>query len=148
MTRMRLLALFAGLVGAGGVTGGLGAQCQPETPRGRELVMALATSPGSGSRPPGVPVVAADQVRLLTNASDAGTCQQLFHVFMGQRRDPETAPVGWAWSYYQVGDLYYVVAHRTTPAVSQSGGTLRVRLGWSPIIVVDRAYNVLATVGR
>jgi hypothetical protein len=131
-------------------SGTVRAQCTDETEQGRRLVMEFATTYGtSGSRPTSVPVVDASQVRLLTNAADASVCQQLFYGWMGQRQDPDTAPTDRRWTYYQVGDLYYVVITRVSPPVQQNpDGTLRIRLGWTPILVFDRNFQHVVTVGR
>jgi hypothetical protein len=124
-------------------------QCTTETEQGRRLVTEFATQYGSGSRPGGVPVVNASQIRLLTNATDAPVCQQLFYQWMGQRHDPETAPTDQHWTYYQVGNQYYVVVTRVSPPVQQNpDGTLRIRLGWIPILVFDQNFQHVATVGR
>lgn len=124
-------------------------QCTAETEQGRRLVVEFATQHGSGSRPAGVPVVTSSQVRLLTNANDAPKCQQLFSKWMGQRVDPESAPTDRLWTYYQVGDLYYVVVTRASPPVQQNpDGTLRIQLGWVPILVFDQNLQHVVTVGR
>jgi hypothetical protein len=130
-------------------TGAANAQCTEETEQGRRLVVEFATQHGSGRRPAGVPVVTASQVRLLTNAADGPTCQQLFYGWMGQRIDPESAPVDQHWTYYQVGDLYYVVVTRLSPPVQENpDGTLTIRLGWIPILVFDQNFQHVVTVGR
>lgn len=130
-------------------SGAAQAQCTSETEQGRRLVLEFATQHGTGTRPAGVPVVDASQIRLLTNPSDAAACQQLFYGFMGQRRDTETAPVDRHWTFYQVGDQYYVVVTRISPPVEQNpDGTIRIRLGWIPILVFDRTFQHVVTVGR
>jgi hypothetical protein len=131
-------------------SGTVRAQCTGETEQGRRLVIELATQYGSsGTRPGGVPVVDASQVRLLTSPSDAAACQQLFHAWMGQRQDPETAPTDRQWTYYQVGNMYYVVVTRISPPVQKNAdGTMRIRLGWTPILVFDHDFRHVVTVGR
>jgi hypothetical protein len=138
-------AVALGLCGAGAAE----AQCTTETEQGRRLVTEFATQYGTGSRPAGLPVVPASQVRLLTNATDGPICQQLFYKWMGQRQDPETAPTDQHWTYYQVGAHYYVVITRVSPPVQQNpDGTLRIRLGWIPILVFDQNFHHVVTVGR
>lgn len=147
MKMLRAFAAATALVVLG--TGAAQGQCTAETEQGRRLVVEFATQYGSGSRPAGVPVVDASQIRLLTNATDAAACQQLFYAWMGQRQDPETAPTDQHWTYYQVGTQYYVVVTRVSPPVQQNpDGTLRVRLGWTPILVFDPNYQHVVTVGR
>jgi hypothetical protein len=126
--------------------GAVGAQCKGETAIGREVVMKFATT-SSGTRPAGVPVVSTTQVRLLTNTADAATCQQLYSIYMGQRRNPETLPNGRTWSYYQVGDLYYVVVHNS-PAPAVGTGYITLDLSWIPIIIVNRSFQVVAVVAQ
>lgn len=143
--RAAAAALVLVLCGSGAAEG----QCTTETEQGRRLVVEFATQHGTGSRPAGVPVVDASQIRLLANAADGPTCQQLFHQWMGQRQNPETAPTDRHWTYYQVGNLYYVVVTRVSPPVQQNpDGTLRIRLGWTPILVFDQDFQHVVTVGR
>jgi hypothetical protein len=124
------------------------AQCPAETEIGRQLVLDFATKP-TRARPAGIPVVSATQVRLLTNAGDSGVCSQLFNVFWAQWQNPDEPKPNWRWAFYQVGDLYYVIAHRTTPPVRRNlDGTLNVSLSWSPLYVIDRGYHVLASFAR
>lgn len=127
---------------------GAAAQCTAETETGRRLVVNFATE-YTNARPSGVPVVTASQVRALANPGDNGVCQQLFYVWWAQWNEPEEAKPGWAWTYYQVGDLYYVVAHRTTDPVSRNpDGTFNISLNWSPIFILNRSYQLIATVAR
>jgi hypothetical protein len=123
-------------------------QCTSETEQGRRVVTEFATQHGSGTRPAGVPVVDGSQVRLLTNASDAAVCQQLFYKYMGQRQDPETAPTDRHWTFYQVGNLYYVVVTRVSPPVQHTTEGLRLRLGWIPILIFNSNLDHITTVGR
>ncbi|HEU0298783.1 MAG TPA: hypothetical protein VFR37_04995 [Longimicrobium sp.] len=123
-------------------------QCTTETEQGRRVVTEFATQFGSGSRPAGVPVVDASQIRLLTNASDAAVCQQLFYKYMGQRHDPESAPTDRHWTFYQVGSLYYVVVTRVSPPVQHTSEGIRLRLGWVPILIFNSNFDHLTTVGR
>ena len=147
MRTLHSLAVALAVVTLG--SGAAQAQCTTETEQGRRLVVEFATQPGSGTRPAGVPVVPASQVRLLTNDGDAAACQQLFHGWMGQRRDPETAPADRHWTYYQVSDLYYVVVTHVSPPVQQNpDGTLNIRLGWTPILIFDASFQHVVTVGR
>jgi hypothetical protein len=147
MKMLRALAAAIALVVLG--SGAAQGQCPAETEQGRRLVVEFATQYGSGSRPAGVPVVDASQIRLLTDAHDAGACQQLFYAWMGQRREPETAPTDQHWTYYQVGSQFYVVVTRVSPPVQQNpDGTLRVRLGWTPILVFAQNFQHVVTVGR
>jgi hypothetical protein len=127
---------------------GAGAQCTAETETGRRLVLNYATQ-ATNARPPAVPVVSASQVRALTNPGDSAVCQQLFYVWWGQWNEPGEAKPGWAWTYYQVGSQYYVVAHKTAAPVSQNpDGTLNISLNWSPIFVLDGSYQLVATIAR
>lgn len=125
-----------------------GAQCTLETETGRRLVLNYATQ-NTNARPLGVPVVSPAQVRALTNPGDSAVCQQLFNVWWAQWNDPEEAKPGWAWTYYQVGSQYYVVAHRTTEPVSRNpDGTFNISLNWSPIFVIDGSYRLVSTIAR
>jgi hypothetical protein len=127
---------------------GVEAQCTAETEAGRRVVLNYATQ-YTRARPAGVPVVAADQVRPLANPGDSGVCQQLFSAWWAQWQNPEEAKPGWAWTYYQVGSLYYVVAHKTTPPVRRNpDGTLNISLNWSPLFIIDRNYQLVATIAR
>jgi hypothetical protein len=123
-------------------------QCTSETEQGRRVVTEFATQFGAGTRPAGVPVVDASQIRLLTNATDAAVCQQLFYKYMGQRQDPEGAPTDRHWTYYQVGNLYYMVVTRVSPPVQQTSEGIRLRLGWTPILIFAGNLDHIATVGR
>jgi hypothetical protein len=124
------------------------AQCRTETEISRRLVVTYATQ-STSARPAGVPVVSADRVRLLTDPDSGGVCAQLFAVFRAQWRDPDDPRADWHWSYYQVGDQYYVVAHRTAPpATRNADGTFNISLNWSPLFVVDRNYRVIASIAR
>jgi hypothetical protein len=126
----------------------LGAQCTDETEIGRRLVLAYATQ-HTESRPLGVPVVTSDQVRPLANPGDSGVCQRLFNVWWAQWQNPEEGKSDWTWTYYQVGTLYYVVAHKTTPPVRRNpDGTFNISLNWTPIFIIDRNYQLLATLAR
>jgi hypothetical protein len=142
--RAIVAALAFVVLGSGAVHG----QCTSETEQGRRVVTEFATQHGSGTRPAGVPVVDASQIRLLTNASDSAVCQQLFYRYMGQRQDPETAPTDRHWTYYQVGSLYYVVVTRISPPVQHTKEGIRLRLGWIPILVFNSNFDHLVTVGR
>jgi hypothetical protein len=145
MLRALVGAVALMLCGADAVS----AQCTTETEQGRRLVLEFATQNGSGNRPPGVPVVTAGTVRLLTNANDAVTCQRLFSAWMGQRTDPETTPTDQHWTFYQVGVVYYVVVTRVSPPVqTNADGTIRIRLNWTPILVFDQNFQHVVTVGR
>jgi hypothetical protein len=129
-------------------SGSVGAQCTAETETGRRLVLGYATQ-HTNARPAGVPVVTAQEVRPLTNTYDSATCSQLFNVFWGQWRNPEEAKPGWRWTYYQVGTLYYVVAHPARePVMRNPDGTLNISLRWSPIFVIDRNYQLVASIAR
>ena len=143
-----IYALMAALAFVVFGSGSAYSQCTSETQQGRRVVTEYATQYGSGSRPAGVPVVAASQIRLLTNANDAAVCQQLFYKWMGQRHDPETAPTDLHWTYYQVGSQYYVVVTRVSPPVQQTSEGIRLRLGWTPILIFDSNLNHIVTVGR
>jgi hypothetical protein len=125
-----------------------GAQCTTETEIGRRLVLTYATQ-STSARPAAVPVVSAGRVRLLTDPDDGGVCAQLFTVFRAQWRDPDAPRADWHWSYYEVGDQYYVVAHRTTPPANRNAdGTFNISLNWSPLFVVDRSYRIVASIAR
>lgn len=127
---------------------GAGAQCTPETETGRRLVLSYATQP-TNVRPSGVPVVTADQVRPLTNPGDSAVCQQLFNVWWAQWNNPEEAKPEWTWAYYQVGALYYVVAHKTTSPVQRNAdGTINLSLNWSPLFIINGNYQIVATIAR
>ena len=93
-------------------------------------------------------MVAASQIRLLTNASDAAVCQQLFYKWMGQRRDPETPLTDRHWTYYQVGSQYYVVVTRVSPPVQQTSEGIIMDLGWTPILIFSSNLDHIVTVGR
>lgn len=142
--RSIVAALAFVVLGSGAVHG----QCTSETEQGRRVVTEFATQHGSGTRPAGVSVVDASQIRLLTNASDSAVCQQLFYRYMGQRQDSETAPTDRHWTYYQVGSLYYVVVTRISPPVQHTNEGIRLRLGWTPILVFNSNFDHLVTVGR
>ena len=127
---------------------GAGAQCTPETETGRRLVLSYATH-YTNARPTAVPVVTADQVRPLTNPGDSGVCQQLFYVWWAEWSNPDEPKLEWAWTYYQVGSLYYVVAHKTTSPVQRNGdGTFNISLNWSPLFILNQNYQLLATIAR
>ena len=142
---LRLLLAFCGILIADRT---VSAQCTSETEDSQRGVYAFATDAEAGAwRPAGVPVVSADRVRLLTNASDAGVCQQLYDVFWPHWNKPADATTGWHWAYYQVGDLYYVFVHRTTePSTRNPDGTFNISLGWTPLFVINRMYKIVATV--
>lgn len=125
-----------------------GAQCTAETETGRRLVVDFATQ-HTNARPTGVPVVAASQIRALANPGDSGVCQQLFSVWWAQWNNPDEPKPVWAWTYYQVGDLYYVVLHKTPPPVSRNAdGSVNISLNWSPIFIIDRSSRLVATMAR
>lgn len=125
---------------------GASAQCTAETEVGRRLVLEYATQHQT-PRSSAVPLVTTDQVRPLTNPSDSGVCQQLFNVWWGLWRNPDEPKPDWAWTYYQVGSLYYVVAHKMTPPVRQNpDGTFNISLNWSPIFIIDRDYRLVTTI--
>jgi hypothetical protein len=124
------------------------AQCTAETETGRRIVTQYATQYGSETRPAGVPVVDPSQIRVLANATDAAVCQQLFYRYMGLRRDPETAPTDRHWTYYQVGNLYYVVVTRVSPPVQQTSEGIRIRLDWTPILIFSSNFDLLGTAAR
>lgn len=148
MDAHRKVALFACGVMLLITSTAAGAQCTAETEVGRRLVVTYATH-NTDARPAGVPVVSADRVRVLTDPADSGVCSRLFGVFWAQWQNPDEPKPGWHWTYYQVGDHYYVVAHRTTPPVTQNvDGTLSISLNWSPIFVVDGSYRVVASIAR
>ena len=144
----RLLLATAAILALVGPPRDATAQCTAETETGRRLVLEYATR-YTNARHTSVPVVTAEQVRLLASPNDSAVCQQLFSVFWGQWQNPEEAKPDWHWTYYQVGDLYYVVAHRVTPPVSQNAdGTFNVSFSWSPIFIIDRSYRVIASIAR
>jgi hypothetical protein len=123
-------------------------QCTTETEQGRRVVTEFATQHGPGSRPAGVPTVDGSQIRLLTDPNDAAICQQLFSRYMSLRRNPETPPSDRHWTFYQVGNLYYVVVTRISPPVQHTDTGLRLRLGWTPILIFTSNFDHLVTVGR
>ncbi len=123
-------------------------QCTSETEQGRRVVMEFATLHGPGSRPAGVPVVPASEVRLLSNVGDAAVCQQLHHQWTGQRHDPDSPRTDLHATYYQVGSQYYVVVTRVSPPVEQTSEGIRLRLGWTPILVFNSGFEHITTVGR
>ncbi|HEX6036476.1 hypothetical protein [Longimicrobium sp.] len=124
------------------------AQCTSETEVGRRVVTEYATQYGSETRPDGVPIVDASQIRLLTNPNDSAVCHRLFQRYMGLRRDPETAPTDRHWTFYQVGSLYYVVITRISPPVQQTSEGIRLRLEWTPILVFNGNLDLVATAAR
>lgn len=147
-TIAKLLLACAAVAGFMGAPAPVASQCTSETETGRRLVFAFATQP-TRARPASIPVVGAEQVRLLTNPADSGVCAQLFNVFWGQWQNPDEAKPEWRWTFYQVGDLYYVIAHRTTPPVRRNAdGTLNVSLSWSPLYVMDRSYRIIGSFAR
>lgn len=147
MNRRSLMLACAALIAAGGPSSAR-AQCTNESETGRRLVLAYATQ-YTNARPAGVPVVSSAQVRPLTNPTDSAVCQQLFYVWWAQWQNPEEPKPGWHWTYYKVGDLYYVVVHKTTPAVTQNAdGTVSVSLSWTPIFILDANYSLIASVAR
>jgi hypothetical protein len=141
--RLNLLLAFCGLLLT---SPSIAAQCTPETEASRRVVYDFATRAGT-TRPASVPVVTADRVRLLTNASDAGVCQQLYNVFWPLWQNPDEPKTDWQWAYYQVGDHYYVFLHKTTPPVTRNpDGTLNISLRWTPLLIIDRNYQVVARI--
>jgi hypothetical protein len=145
ISKLELLLAFCGLLLVHPV---VGAQCTAETEDSRQAVHAFATGAEAGAwRPAGVPVVTADRIRLLTNPSYAGVCQQLYNVFWAQWRNPEEVKTGWHWAYYEVGDLYYVFVHRTTEPVTRNpDGTFNISMAWTPLFVINRNYQIVATI--
>lgn len=143
-----LHALTIALASVASSTSLAAAQCTSETETGRRVVTEYATHAGAESRAATVPVVDASQIRLLTNASDSATCQQLFQRYMGLRRDPETAPTDRHWTLYQVGSLYYVVIARVSPPVQQTAEGIRLRLDWTPILVFNSSFDLVASAAR
>jgi hypothetical protein len=148
MARKNLWPVCAAFLMVFGATATASAQCTSETETERRLVIGYATQ-YTNARPAGVPVVSYDQVRPLTDPNDSAVCQQLFQVFWGQWANPEEAKPEWHWTYYQVGDLYYVVVHKTTPPVRRNAdGTMNISLNWNPIFVMDRSYRIIASIAR
>lgn len=127
---------------------GARAQCTAETETGRRLVVNFATQ-YTNARPTGVPVVAVSQIRALANPGDSEVCQQLFSVWWAQWNNPDEPKPDWAWTYYQVGNLYYVIAHKTAEPVSRNpDGTFNISLNWSPLFIIDPGYQLVATMAR
>lgn len=123
-------------------------QCTAETAWGKRAVLEFATSTVR-PRPTNVPLVQPSQVRLLTNATDAATCQRLHQAMVGQLRDPTKLPAGRRWTFYQVGDFFYIVMAPDESATGQRrGDTIRVYLGYTPILVINRSFQHVITVGR
>jgi hypothetical protein len=144
MSIRTLLIACCGLLIPGSAS--LNAQCTAETETGRRIVRGYAAHDVT-TGPDGRLVLIENQVRPLADPGDSSVCQQLFNVWWAQWRTPDEAKPDWAWTYYQVGDLYYVVAHKTTPPVHQNpDGTLRISLRWSPLFIFDRNFQLLRTI--
>jgi hypothetical protein len=136
---MRIHTALLGAVLVWGV-GDLQAQCTVANQDAQSIVTSFATT-ATPARPAGVPVVTSSQIRLLRDVEgDADTCQQLRQLFQAHLKDPANA-VNWTLSYFEVGDLYYIMAIRATPA-----GTISTY--WSPLVIVNRLFRVVGTVAR
>lgn len=130
------------------LSGTAAAQCTAETETGRRWVMELAVGFGTGPPPSEMPVVGTAVIRPLTDPADSATCDRLHESWTAQRLDPSAPLVDRHWTYYEAGDLYYVVVIRTSPPVQVSGDQVIIRLGWTPILVFDRDFQHVVTVGR
>jgi hypothetical protein len=138
--RHPLVLAFVTISSAVWGVGDLEAQCTGASPDAHSIVTSFATT-ATPARPAGVPVVASSQIRLLGDIEgDAGTCHQLRQLFEARLKDPASA-ANWTLSYYEVGDLYYIMAIRATPA-----GTISTY--WSPLIIVNRLFRIVGSVGR
>jgi hypothetical protein len=132
-----LMALLGALLMVSGTSGDIGRgdsaslPCPGEVPRTRALVEKLLTEPAYETARQEVNLIGVQpaQVRLLTDATDANTCWALNAKFGGAG-----ASGRWQWSYYNVGDKYFVVMQ-----YAQSGNTFRA--GLVPLIILDGNLN-------
>jgi hypothetical protein len=125
------------------------AQCSSEAEGARELVTTFATERVARPRAGGLPIVAASQIRLLVSPADSAACQRLYAGYLTRLIDPnDPPPADSHWTYYQVGNHYYLVVTRTSPVVVRTGNTITMRLDWTPILVFDANFQHVVTVGR
>jgi hypothetical protein len=123
--------------------------CPPETPRGREVVVAYATGNHGGTRLTGVPIRTQSQVRLLvdSNPADRAACDRLRAIVASQRTDGAGSPTGYDLTFYYVEGNYYAVAVSSTPVVQPvSPARIRVNLRWIPVYVTDASFRLLGGV--
>jgi hypothetical protein len=119
--------------------------CPCASPRSQEIAANVATGKTARSRPAAVPILPESEIRVLSDtAGDAPACHQLLAVMMAQRQNTQSPLTDLHWTFYEAGSQYYVILHRISPSVTQSGSVLTTRLGTSPVFVVDSSYEVVA----
>ncbi len=130
-------ALGAWPHGAGAQEPGSGGACPAGHPRAEARVKSFFT--GSSTKPDrvrfGIPSSLVAEVRLLTDSDGGRVCRRLNEA-LGPSRYMEA---DWARGFYRAGEFYFVSFAYAPP----SGD---IRLGPTPLIVLDRDLNLLEVI--
>lgn len=121
--------------------------CPPETAASRRIAEHYAASPAFASTRAnaGVPSALPADVRLLSGTADAETCKSIRRWASSHRNDNSSHPVRYSPTFYQVGELYYVVFTREPEHRTPRPGRVVVRLGWSSLYILDSEFKLVSS---
>lgn len=117
--------------------------CGSETEMSRLAVVDLVSWPASDAarRRHGIPAMDSSAVHLLTTGNDAPTCARMLAGIRRWLAAPADHPSrGWIPVYYAAGDYYFAVMTLPPPPPGQ------IRLGFSPLLVFDRDFRLVASI--
>jgi hypothetical protein len=124
--------------------------CPAETQQAHEIAIDLATDPyyATTRASSNMPQVTAANVRLLTDATDATKCAQMF-------QNAQYRAVAWGGTlehatpvFYAAGGYYFAVMTYPPPPPPPPPGHVHVRLGgWVAVYIFDSALSVITVVG-
>lgn len=94
----------------------------------------------------GFPALGVASFRVLTDAHDASVCTRMTQVVAARSSSPDWRthfdPV-----YYQAGNFYLAaLAPKPSTDAPPPPGYVRIRLGWTPLFILDANLNVVASV--
>ncbi|HEX2203053.1 MAG TPA: hypothetical protein VHG91_07135 [Longimicrobium sp.] len=94
----------------------------------------------------GLPALGVASFRVLTDAQDASVCTRLTQIVSSRSSTPDWRtrfdPV-----YYQAGSFYLAaLAPKRSDDAPPPPGYVRIRLGWTPLFILDANLNVVAAV--
>ncbi|HZG43522.1 MAG TPA: hypothetical protein VEY93_11200 [Longimicrobium sp.] len=109
--------------------------CPDERPSTRRMVTQFLSSPVDDwtRRETGLVKVSADEVRLLTDPSDAAACLAL------HPSGPVGGSMGWHWTFYTAGGRYFVALQEVHPL-----GSPGRRFKSAPLLVYDAEFKRIA----
>jgi hypothetical protein len=119
--------------------------CPGETEQARRIAVRFASSSEFARARDRYNVASAspEQVRLLTDSSDADVCRRLLTIYR-QRTERGTGTL--LPTFYQAGDFYYVSLVREPKPHPARPGYAYIDTRWLPLWVLDRDLRLVASV--